>query len=356
MTRRPRHDEPGSWHHVFNRAVARRTMFERADDYRFFLSQLARAVRRGHLSVHAYCLMGTHYHLLLSSPNGTMAEGMQGIQLAYSRWFNRSRRRDGPLVRGRYGSRVVRSLHYRMILVTYLDANAVSGRLTSARHDYPWGSARHYVASSAGPPWLNRTWIDGLVEEGRQLGEHRAKSYERAFPPLEAESMSGLVLARMQATSERDSLDSILDAADPGTQHWMTRKALLADGTEPGLPLASAALLDRALRASEHRFEVRTVGRRRRDERLLVRVGLARDLCGLTFARLAGELDCSSERVRRLYAEHRQALEAGGAYADRVAHVARTAVCSLRVVTEPGSDRRFRPAQPAETADPNLVP
>ena len=117
MPRTPRQDEPGTWHHVFNRAIARRALFERREDYRFFLANLARAARRGEIEIHAYCLMGTHYHLLLRSPEGRMAEAMHRVQLAYSRWFNRSRRRDGSLVRGRYGSRLVRSLSYRRVIV-----------------------------------------------------------------------------------------------------------------------------------------------------------------------------------------------------------------------------------------------
>lgn len=80
MVRTPRGDDPGSWHHVFNRAIARRTMFERHEDFRCFLLQLACAVRRGDLEVHAYALMGTHYHLLVRSPEGRLAESkLHGI-------------------------------------------------------------------------------------------------------------------------------------------------------------------------------------------------------------------------------------------------------------------------------------
>lgn len=74
MPRIPRQDEPGRWHHVFNRAIARRTLFERREDYRFFLANLARAVHRREIEIHAYCLMGTHYHLLVRSPHAKLLE------------------------------------------------------------------------------------------------------------------------------------------------------------------------------------------------------------------------------------------------------------------------------------------
>ena len=38
MAQRARHDEPGALHHVYNRGIAKRTVFERRGDCRFFLS------------------------------------------------------------------------------------------------------------------------------------------------------------------------------------------------------------------------------------------------------------------------------------------------------------------------------
>ena len=70
MARRNRCDTPGSWHHVVNRGIAKRPLFEDRDDIRYFLSRLAHEVRRGRIEVHAYCILTTHYHLLVRSPRG----------------------------------------------------------------------------------------------------------------------------------------------------------------------------------------------------------------------------------------------------------------------------------------------
>jgi hypothetical protein len=61
MARRPRRDEPGSWHHVVNRAIAKRPYFETRSDKRYFLARLASKGRDGCLEVHAFCLMTTHF-------------------------------------------------------------------------------------------------------------------------------------------------------------------------------------------------------------------------------------------------------------------------------------------------------
>lgn len=105
MARRPRRDQPESWHHVVHRALAKRPYFETRSDKRYFLAQIAHEVRAGRLELHAFSLMTTHFHLLVRSPVGESSNSMRRIQNAYSRYFNRRRKRDDPLIRARYFSR-----------------------------------------------------------------------------------------------------------------------------------------------------------------------------------------------------------------------------------------------------------
>ena len=97
MARKPRLDGPDTWHHVMNRPIGRRTLFENDADFRYFLSLLAQQVRAGRLEIHAYSLMLTHFHLLVRSVKGELSEAMRQIQYRYSRRFNRTRMRDGSL-------------------------------------------------------------------------------------------------------------------------------------------------------------------------------------------------------------------------------------------------------------------
>ncbi|HNP16703.1 MAG TPA: transposase [Terrimesophilobacter sp.] len=305
MPRRSRDDHPDAWHHVFNRAIARRTMFERREDFRYFLACLARAARRGDIEVHAYCLMGTHYHLLLRSPSGRLAEAMHGVQLAYSRWFNRSRRRDGSLVRSRYGSKPVRSHRYRQVLLRYIDLNPVHAKLVDRPSEYPWGSAARHGTDNA-PLWLTRDWVD-------------------AQPDLEAtpDEVRRFVESRMNHPGVDDPWDDIVDAANPSTRTWMVRKALLADGTRPGLPLLPLPRLERILEERNDGPWVVQRGCANLDGWRLAHIGLGRDLCGETMVQLADHHGTSATTIRRMYAYHRAEMDEQTPYSAAVEDLAR---------------------------------
>src|SRR5436190_877467 len=132
MPRRPRADRPGRLHHVMNRGIARRTVFETRADRRKFLALLAREVREGGIELHAFVILGTHYHLLVRSLDGRLSETMRRVQNAYVRWFNRMRRRDGPLFRGRFRSIPLESTRYAHTLIRYIDQNPVEARLVTS--------------------------------------------------------------------------------------------------------------------------------------------------------------------------------------------------------------------------------
>ena len=140
MARRLRHDRPGGAFHVMNRGIARRTIFDTPADYRFFLSCLARAVRRGEIVVLAYAVMRTHFHLYLRSLGG-LSTAMRRVQLRYVRRFNRLHRRDGPLMRSRFLSKLVDNHAYARSVVHYTHENPVLARLCSSPAEYRWSSA-----------------------------------------------------------------------------------------------------------------------------------------------------------------------------------------------------------------------
>jgi REP element-mobilizing transposase RayT len=328
MTRSERDDAPDTWHHVMNRGIAKRTLFETEADIRTFLSRLACAVRSRTLEVHAFCVLTTHFHLLVRSPEGRLSEGLHHVQNSYSRWFNRSRKRDGPLYRARFRSKRVDSLAYRFQLVRYIDANPVLARLVEDPRNYPHGSASCY-STARGPIWLERRWVEGAVAHACHAARYEPHDYSRVFGEIPPEGVGRLLDRRIEMQGQgMDVLDDLIDAAPERVLEWMRRKAQLADGTRVGLPVcdpeAVAAIVAEA-RGSEGDWRVAEPGATS-DVWAAVEVGLLRDLCGATLAEAAQRTGTSISSAHRREARHRLALSESEFYATRASTLASRAL------------------------------
>jgi REP element-mobilizing transposase RayT len=324
MARHARYDTPGAWHHVMNRGIAKRTLFENELDIRTFLARLALAVRAGAIEVHAYCILTTHFHLLLRSPAERLSAALQLIQNSYSRWFNRSRRRDGPLYRGRFRSKRVDSEEYRLNLVRYIDENAVQAGLAETPAAYPHSSAHHY-AQPRGRIWLERSWVEGVVMRRRRAAVYVPADYSAVFGAPLAEGLRRLVERRIELQSLGiDPLDDLLGAAPFQVLEWMRRKAKLADGTEVGLPVCdgadvSAIVADERARRGDWKLGGRGP---KSDAWRIAEVALLRDLCGATLAEAGERTGTTISGAASREARHRRALEEDAQYAALVSELA----------------------------------
>src|SRR5262245_4120953 len=223
MSYRDRLDAPGSWHHVTNRGIARRTMFETRADVRKFLALVAWQVRRGYIEVHAYCIMTTHFHLLVRSRVGRLSAAMQQIEEMYARWFNRSRRRDGPLVRARFRSIPVTTAEHWGACVAYIDRNPVDAHIVARPTDYPYGSAAAY-ARAAGPRWLTRDRVEALVAGRGGLVVFDPTRYaDIMMASWPAGTMEWVERALMRRPRVTPSLGDLVGAAPEEVRAWMGR-------------------------------------------------------------------------------------------------------------------------------------
>ena len=100
---------------------------------------------------HAYCLMGTHFHLLVTTPHPNLAAGMQRLKGAYAQAFNHGRRRSGHLFQGRYHAVLVESDGHLLELYRYIALNPVRAGLCDRAIDWSWGSYPAAVGTAPRP-------------------------------------------------------------------------------------------------------------------------------------------------------------------------------------------------------------
>lgn len=336
MARLSRQDKPGSWHHVINRGLAKRPLFEDREDIRFFLSRLACEVRRGRIEVHAWCVLTTHFHLLVRSPMGALSEALRRSQNEYSRFFNRRHKRDGTLVRGRFFSKPITSLTYRRTLVRYIDDNAVKAGLAPAPWSYRWCSAAQYVFAS-GPPWLERSWIESTAIPG-QGARFRGEDYMCTFGGTFDESTRRLVESRISSTRlARDELDDLVGRAPSHVRAWMRRKAVLADGGLAGLPVCDAKSIQDAVRWARDEtgeWEVTPNGHKRCAYGL-IEVALLRTMAGRTWEQIAAAIGSAISSGQRRLGLHHRLIEEDPDYARRAAEIGAAALAACHPSIKP---------------------
>jgi REP element-mobilizing transposase RayT len=308
-----------------NRALARRTLFENDADRRYFFSLLAQQVRKGRLEVHAFSLMLTHFHLLVRSPKGELSEAMRQIQYRYSRRFNRTRRRDGTLFRGRFLSCPIQDLAYRRNVLTYIHDNPVDAGVAAHPHLHPWSSAIH-LARSKRPGWLTTDWVDSELE-ARGKGETRADRLASAFPSRIDEDFRSWVekkLSERYFVEEEDV--SLRYAGSPKVVRWTIRKARLADGTRPWQPVSAPGLVERLLGKARKRVGplLGRFARHTKDAWCTLRAGLLRLLAGCTHHEIGLRTGRHSATISRDVRDHRHLIARDPEYdalANRLAHV-----------------------------------
>jgi len=102
---------------------------------------------------------------------------MQRIGNGYVRWFNRSRKRDGSLYRGRFGGRRIDDGSYWLTVLRYIDLNAPRAGICALPSDHLYGSARAYRFGD-GPSWLHREAVERAAAEGDPSALFRAPDYD----------------------------------------------------------------------------------------------------------------------------------------------------------------------------------
>lgn len=176
MPRKPRIEYEGAVYHVMCRGNGGEDIFWSDKDRKLFLDTLDEACTRTGWLVHAFCLMGNHYHLLLETPEANLVAGMKWFQGTYTQRFNSRNKRWGHLFQGRYKALVVdgESGDYFSTVAGYIHLNPARAKLFDLEKgdlaDYRWSSYPLYLDPPKRPDWLcvdrvlgNHQWQDGAA-------------------------------------------------------------------------------------------------------------------------------------------------------------------------------------------------
>lgn len=164
-----------SYYHVYNRGVEGRRIFLEEKDYVVFLNLLKRYLSGDEtkdlsgrifddLSVEvdllAYCLMPTHFHLLLyQTTEQGMTRLLRRLMTSYSMYFNKKYKRFGTLFQDRFKASLISRDDYLQHISRYLHLNP---------RDYrTWKySSLPYYFNKKSADWLKPAKITALFGPG----------------------------------------------------------------------------------------------------------------------------------------------------------------------------------------------
>ena len=177
MARPLRVEFEGALYHITGRGNARQGIFADEKDCTRFVQLLVESLRRYDAALHAYVLMGNHYHLIAETRRANLGRWMHWLTTAYTVYFNRRHKRVGHLFQGRYKSIVVEAEGYLLSLSRYVHLNPVRGKLLGRGdplerrkrlRSWRWSSYRSYSGLTKPESWMEQERVLGEIGGARK--------------------------------------------------------------------------------------------------------------------------------------------------------------------------------------------
>ena len=167
-----------------NRGARRQAIFRDDRDRTAFLGILDDLHRDDGIDIHAYCLMGNHFHLVAHCPDGNLSTAMHHLGSRYAQRFNKHHEIDGPVFRGRFRSMPITTDEYLTESVRYVHRNPLELAPADGLAEYRWSSHAAYLGLAPRPRWLTCSTVVELTGGTPQA----FRAYVETERPAEAKS------------------------------------------------------------------------------------------------------------------------------------------------------------------------
>ena len=145
MPRTARKKSSSNIYHIILRGTNHQPLFEDDADCKKFLEILAECKEASGFSLYAYCLMGSHAHLLIQVTYEGPGQIFKRIGSRYVYWFNRKYGRAGRLFHDRFISEPVEDTQQLFATIRYIHQSPVKAQPVSTMEAYRWSSYREYL-------------------------------------------------------------------------------------------------------------------------------------------------------------------------------------------------------------------
>jgi putative transposase len=154
--------DPDATYHVVSRGNNGEPIVWDALDRRMFRMRLDRIASTFQLEFMAWCLMTTHVHFVVRSPDLQLSAAMQELLGGHARMMNRRHGRTGHLFQNRFFSVEVATDAHLISSIAYVNRNPFAAFLVEDPADWRDSSYRATMGLEPAPRWLELEFVLGV--------------------------------------------------------------------------------------------------------------------------------------------------------------------------------------------------
>jgi len=170
------------------------------EDRDYFVYLLGKGAEKYEVEFYAYCIMSTHYHLLIQTKKANLSDFMHFLGSSYGSYVQR-KGFVGHVFAGRYRAICIQREEYFLTVGRYIHLNSIEARIVRRPNEYRWSSYSLFVDDRKVPAWINKDWLFEYFGPG----------------------------AREARSRYRDFVESVCDDPPPYPQEDVVAQAILGD-------------------------------------------------------------------------------------------------------------------------------
>ena len=163
-------------------ACGERMLFRDNVDRQIFEMLLGSVVDKYSWECGSICLMGTHYHLLLVTPEADLDAGMHSLNGRYAQTFNHRHGTRGHVFQSRYQCRFIQTDGHLSEVTRYIAMNPVEAGLCRRPGDWPWSSYCETITGRRRRPYLSPSVVLDMFGRDRDLARARFQAFVEDTP------------------------------------------------------------------------------------------------------------------------------------------------------------------------------
>ncbi len=148
------------YYHIYNRGNNRQSIFFEKENYLYFLRGIKKYLHPV-VDILGYCLMPTHYHLLVrvkqtsevletSEVSTIISRAMQKLSISYTKAINKRFDRVGALFQGAFQAKIIKNDNQLQNLCIYIHINPVRDGLVDSPVDWPFSNYLDWLGERDG--------------------------------------------------------------------------------------------------------------------------------------------------------------------------------------------------------------